>query len=129
MLIAKNWHGPPALPEDIHDAHEELVARIFRLPHLILWIVAVLSNQHHAVNRELIAAKRESFGNCRIDLHRRMPGGAFPAEIVGADLVDVQRYQIHLRTVVRTVPAIPIEKPVNDVLGMGVLEELSRDAG
>ena len=56
-----------------------------------------------------------------------MSGGAFPAEVVGTDLVDVEGEQVHFRVMEFAVPAIAVEEAVDDVLGVGVFEEDGAD--
>ena len=60
---------------------------------------------------------------------RGMARGALAAQVVGADLVDVERDQVHGRIMVRAVPAVAIQKAVDDVLGVRVLEVGGDDGG
>ena len=46
----------PLDAEHLHDLLEELVARIVRLPLLVARVLAVLADQHHAVDGQLAAA-------------------------------------------------------------------------
>ena len=54
---------------------------------------------------------------------------ALAAEVVGAHLIDIERHQVHGRIMVRAVPAVAIEKAVDDVLRVRVLEIGGDDGG
>ncbi len=45
-----------------------------------------------------------------------MAHGALPAQIVVADLIDIQGDQIHRWMMMRTIPPVTVQKPVDDVL-------------
>ena len=58
-----------------------------------------------------------------------MASAAFAAQIIVADLVDIERNQIEWRVMILAVPAVPVEEPVNNVLGVRVLEISGDDGG
>ena len=128
MLVVEDRHGAAARPKDLHDLLEEFVARILRLALLVLRIVAVLADQHHAVHGQFAAAERQRFGDGRIDLHagRRAARSRLRSSL--SDLVDVERHQIHGRMMMRAVPAVAVEKAVDDVLGVRNAEEVVQTA-
>ena len=82
----------------------------------------MLADQHHAVDRQFVAAQRQRFGDGGTELHGRMARRASRLRSFVAHLVDVERHQVHGRTVVRAVPAVAVEKAVDDVLRVRVLE-------
>jgi hypothetical protein len=49
-----------------------------------------------------------------------MASGSLLEEVTLASLIDVQRYDIHFRVMIPTVPAIAVQETVHNVLGMGI---------
>ncbi len=102
----------------------------------------MLANQQHAIDGETVTAQREGFLDRGVDLHGRElagPRAAEVAELAGPRaaevavglLIDVQRDQIHRRTVVAILPAVADQVAVDDVLRVGVaaiLGDHGRDA-
>jgi hypothetical protein len=82
----------------------------------------MLSDEQHAVDRKRASTERQRFRDRRVQLHRREFLQPRLAHIVVANLIDVDRDQIHCRVMVRSVPAIAFEEAVDNVLGVGVLE-------
>jgi hypothetical protein len=122
MFVVEHRHGAPAVFVDLDNLLEELVARIQRLALFVARVLAVFADQDDAVDGELAAAERQRFGNGWIQLHRRIFGEPRLADIVAADLIDEDRHQIHGGTMMRAIPAVALEKAIDDVLGVGVFE-------
>src|ERR1041385_3276368 len=112
MLVVEYRHGLAVVPEYLDDLLEELVPRVFRLPFFIPRIIAVFAYEHHSIDGKLAAAERQCLGDGRTHFQRRMPRGALFAEIVVADLVDIERHQIHGWMMVRAVPAVAVQKTI-----------------
>ena len=123
--------GTPRLlrSEDLDDLFEEVVARILDLSLFVPRIVAVLADEDDAVNGQFVAAEREGLGDGLAELHGRVAREALPAEVGLAHLVHVKRHKIHRGIMVRAVPAVAIEKTVDNVLRMRVLEVDGDDGG
>lgn len=47
---------------------------------------------------------------------------ALAAQVVGADLIDIERHQVHGRIMMGAVPAVTVQKAVDDMLRMRILE-------
>src|SRR5271165_244087 len=120
MLVVEHRHGTPAGAKHLYHLLEKLVARILHLPLGCLWVVAMLAYDHHPIDSEFVAAESQSLGDRRIHLHGGKSRGSVAAEVVGADLVDVHRNQIHRRMMMRTVPSVAFEEPVDNMLAMRV---------
>jgi len=84
-------------------------------------------NQNHAIDGELRAAQRQRFRDRRIQLHRRKLLQPALAHIVFADLIDVDRDEVHWWVMPCPVPAIAFEEPVDDMLRVRVLEVCRAD--
>ena len=95
VLVVEHGHGAVARPEHLDDLLEELVARIARLALFVARVLAVLADQHHAVNGELAAAAGQGLRDGRIDFHGGESGRAVAAQVVAADLVYIEGNQIH----------------------------------
>ena len=129
MLVIEHRDGAPAGAEHRRDLLEEPIARILHLPLGRLRIIAVFAHHHHSIHREFAGAARQRFPDGGVDLHGREARCAIATQIVGAHLVDVQRNQIHLRMMVRAVPAVSLQIPVDDVLRVRVLSVDGCDRG
>ena len=116
MFVAEYRNGAPAIAKHFDNLLEELVARIFGLPFFVLRVMAVLADEHHAINGKFAAAQRQRLGDGRIDFHFRMASGSFAAQVIFAHLVNVQGNRIQRRAVMRAVPAVAVEKTVHNVL-------------
>ena len=68
-LSLKTGTAAAGLAEDIGDLEEHLEARIELLLFVVDGIVAVLANQQHAIDGELVAAQRERVGDGAEDRH------------------------------------------------------------
>jgi hypothetical protein len=49
-----------------------------------------------------------------------MPSRPLLEEITLASLIDIQRYHVHFRVVIPTVPSIAVQETVHNVLGMEI---------
>src|SRR5205823_4622124 len=89
MLVVEDRHTAARTPEDVDDLLKELVTGIEPLAPRIARITAVLTDNHHAVDGELLSATSQRQGDRGIDGQFRMPGGAFLAQITRRLLIDV----------------------------------------
>ena len=88
----------------------------------------MLADDHHAIDGQPTGPQRQRFGDARKD--RNAMTGCRPAgQILFRELVDVQRHQIHLRFPPASLPDIAQEKPIYEMLGMGVQAHLRRNQG
>ena len=71
----------------VAEVHVEFVHRV----------LSVLADEEDAVHRQLSCPASEGLCDRRVDLQLRMPTGALPAEIVVADLLDVERDNVRAR--------------------------------
>ena len=94
--------------EDCGHLLEEFVARVELLPFGIVGIVAVLGDEQHAVDGEVVAAQGQRVGDGGVDVELGEARGALAAQISLVHLIDVERDQIHLGAVVAAVPAIAL---------------------
>ena len=58
VFVVEHRHGAAAVAKHVDDLLKELVSRIERLPLFVLRIVAVLADDHHAVDRQLLRRRR-----------------------------------------------------------------------
>src|SRR5690349_5977297 len=129
MLVAKEGHRAIAGAIDVYNLTEEFVARIFCLAFFVFRVMAVLANQHDAIDGQFVTAKRKRLGNREAEPHGRMARAAFTAQIVLADLVDVERNEIERRMMILAMPAVSIEETVDNMLGVRILEIPGDDGG
>src|SRR4051812_45071350 len=96
MLVAENRHAASARLEYLDHFLEEPVTRVKRLPHLVLRIPAVFTNDDHAVDGQFARAKRERLRDRCMDGHAMTlcrPTG----QVALRKLVDVEGGEIHFR--------------------------------
>jgi hypothetical protein len=129
MLVAEEGNRAIAGTIDIHNLAKELVARILCLAFFVFRVMAMLTNQDDTIDGQFAAAKRERFGNRGAEPHGRMPRAALSAQIVLADLIDIERHEIERRMVILTMPAVSIQKTVDNMLGVRVLKITGDDGG
>src|SRR5262245_49821557 len=115
MFVVEHGDAPATLPEHAHRFLEKFVARIERLALFVFWIPAVFADNEHGINREPRLSQCESLCDSRINLHA-MPRLTVAAEVALRELIDVQRDQIHRRTIMAPLPAVPLEKAVDEML-------------
>ena len=123
MLVVENRSRSTAAFIDVDDLLKEFVTRIKRLPFFIDRVVPVLANQQHAVDGKVVSTKRQCIGNGRRVLDRGVTTQPLAAQIVRSNLLDIQRDDVHRRTVVSTFPAVTFQEPIDDVLRMRILVE------
>ena len=63
MLVVEDGNGPPGRLENRDSFLEPLETRIESLSQIISGIVPVLSDDHDAINGEILATERERFGD------------------------------------------------------------------
>ena len=80
------------------------------LPLVVGAVVAVLSNQDHAVRRQVTTTQRKGISDGGIYGHVREALRPVAAEVVFSHLVHVQRNEVHGWAVVTAVPIIPLRK-------------------
>ena len=85
----------------------------------------MLGDEQDTIEREAATTEGQSLGNRRVNLYPREAPDSLMAQVAGSDLVDVQGDEIHRRLVMAAVPAIAVQKPVNDVLCVRPLPVLS----
>src|SRR6185503_9168011 len=94
MFVVEYRDGASAVFEDTHGAAEKLVARVKGLALFGARIAAMLGNNEHTIHRQLRAAKRESFFDCRINPHA-MAARSFAAQVAVGKLVHVKTGQFN----------------------------------
>ena len=119
MLIIKNGCRSAGTPIDVDDLLEILIARIKRLTSFVSRITSVFTNEQNTINSQVRAAKRQGLGDRRIDLELCMPPGSFAAQVILANLFDIQRHDIHLWSMMASLPTISLQEAVDDMLGVG----------
>ena len=129
MLVVKNWHRPPAAFENVDRLLKELITRIERLPLFIARILAVLADQQHAIDGELVAATGQGRGDRGINLHSRMSCRSFATQIVRGPEIDIERHNIHRGSIMLALPAVPVEEAIDDPLRMGNVPVFRDDRG
>src|SRR5438270_8743569 len=116
MLVIKDGYGASATTEDLHRLLKKAVSRIL---HLSLWslrIVSVLAYNYYSIDGEFPGPARKRFRDSRIDFHVRESAGAFPAQVIRGDLVDIQRNKFHRRMVMCSFPPVSLKKTVHNML-------------
>ncbi len=63
MFVIKDRCDAAVLPEDLDDLSEEFIARILGLAPIVFWIIAVLTDNKHGIDRQLFSATAQSLGN------------------------------------------------------------------
>ena len=74
MLVVEDRHAAAVGLEHFDALLEELVARVLNLPLGVDRIVAMLADDHDAVDGQLIAAAAKRLGDRRIDLEAELFG-------------------------------------------------------
>ena len=82
----------------------------------------MLTNDHDAIHRQPTRPERQRLGDARIN-RNAMTGCRPTGQVLFRKLIDVQRDQIHLWLPPSPLPDIAQQKPINEVLGMGVLAD------
>ncbi len=121
----------PSAPKHVDRLFEEFVAGIKGLPFFVSRVVAMLADDQHAIDGQLVAARAERLGDRGIDRQLLESRGPFAAQVPLGELIDIQRHQVHRRTVVPRFPAKPFEESVQNHFGVRKLAELGdqrRDA-
>src|SRR6187549_1967718 len=115
MLIVEDWDASATGFEDLHDFLEELVTRIKRLSFLIVGIVAVLADDHHAVHSEFACTEREGVRNRGKDGYV-IALRTTTREVAVRELIDVERYEVHAWLLPFSAPSIAESVAVDEVL-------------
>ena len=123
VLVVEDRHTATAFAEHPDDLLKELIPRIEPLPLLVGGVVAVFADQQHPVNVQAASAAAQRLGNRRIDFHLREVSCPFAAEFSIRLLVGVDRHQFDVGDVVSTVPTVPVQVAVEDVLRVRVTAE------
>ena len=123
VLVIEHRHAPAGSFEHPHHFLEELVPGISGLTLLVLRVLTMLTNDHDAIHRQPTGPERQRLSDARIN-GDAMTGRRPTGQVLFRKLIDVQRNQIHLRLPPTALPGIAQEKPINEVLGMGVLADL-----
>lgn len=89
----------------------------------------MLVDQQHAINGEPVAATRQGRGDRGINLHSRMPRCAFAAQVVRGPEINVKRHNINRCPVMLALPAVTVEKAINDPLGRAKRPVFGDDGG
>ena len=123
-------HGHAATRSFKHPDYllKESVPRIERLTQVGFGILTVLADDHHAIDGQPTGPQRQRLGDARKD-GNAMTGRRPAGQILFRELVDVQRHQIHLRFPPPSLPDIAQEKPIDEMLGMGVQANLCCNQG
>ena len=117
VLVVENGDRSAAASEDVDRLLEKLKTRVEGLAFFVSWVPAVLADQQNAVDGKPVSPAREG---CRRSWDRAVsPGWRFTrsaAQVAGGPLIDVERDDIDRRPVMAAVPAIAVEKAVDDPL-------------
>ena len=63
VLVVEHRRGAAVLREHLDDLLEELVPRVLDLAELVLRVLAVLADHQHRIDRQLVAAAAQGFGD------------------------------------------------------------------
>ena len=135
VLVVEHRHRPARVFEHLDAFLEPLVARIARLPLVVLRVVAMLGDDHDAVDGELVGAEGERFADSG-EIAEAVAGDPLPAEvglllfaIPLRELRDVDRRHVEPRLLPAPLPGIAAAEAVEDVLRVGVLEDHRAEDG
>jgi hypothetical protein len=123
VFVVEHRDGASARFKDADDLLEKLVAWVKDLTLFVSRIAPVFSYDQNAIDGQLRSAQRQGFGDRRMNPDA-VPTFALAAEIALGKLIDVKRNQIHLRTMVLSVPAVTFEKAIDEMLRVGVFADL-----
>ena len=68
VLVVEDRHAAATLAKDLHGFVEELVARVERLALFVDGVVAVLANDDHSIDGQLVAAEAQRLANRGVEL-------------------------------------------------------------
>src|SRR5215211_2849809 len=115
MLIVEDWHGTAAQLEYLDDLLEPLVPRIECLSFFVRGIVAMFTNDHDAVDGQLVAAKCERLGNVGKEFEV-VTFGAIPSQVAVGKLIDENRGYLDASLLPHAAPSITQGKSIKKVL-------------
>ena len=128
-MSQKNRNAATAGAKDVDHFAKELVTRVQGLAHLVLRVPTVFGDEEHSVDGQSIAPPSQGIRDRRVHVQAPIACNALAAEVGFGKLIDVERNDVHLRTAPAALPAVPLQKPVDDVLAMRVLTVLAHQGG
>src|SRR5436190_3435927 len=126
MLVIENGHAMSAAFEDLDHLFEEFVARVKYLSLFILRVVAVLADNHHAVDRETACAERDGIRDAGED-GDVVTFGATAGEIAVWKLIDVERHEIGRGRPPFSTPGVSQRQAIDEMHRVHVLRHDSPD--
>ena len=124
MLIVEDRHRAAAVLEHLHTALEPLVARVEFLALLVVRIVPVLGDDHHAIDCQPAGAQCQRRFNVRVQLEPVAFYAIAPKVAVLRKLVEIHRGDIPPRLLPLPAPAVAKREAVEKMLGMRVRAHL-----
>ncbi len=125
MLVVIDRDSPTVAVEDVDALLEELVARVEDLAFGVVGIIAVLADDQHGIDSQLVAAAAQGLRDRRVDAETKA-ASPLAAEVAGRLLVDVRGDDLHVRLMPAPLLRIADKKPVTDMLRMRLVEPDSR---
>ena len=115
MLVGEDGHRTASTLDDVEDLVEEFRARVEVLAEIIDGVVAMFAHQDDRVDGEFGAPGAERFANGGEDT-KAMPGGEIARQIVGGDLVGIERHHPGARRLPNAIRRIAAQQAAhNDI--------------
>jgi hypothetical protein len=119
VLVIEDGHAASARLENLHDLFEELVTWIQRLTFFVLRVLAMLADDHDAVDRQPAGAHRQRFRDAREERHvETLRGSAGQVVLALGKLIDVHRHEIDLGPAPAAVPSVAEREAIEEMLGV-----------
>jgi hypothetical protein len=128
MLVIEDRDAAPFRLEDFDDVLEELVTRIKRLPEFVARVIAMLADDHHAIDGQFVRTERERVGDAGGKLEI-VTFRAAAREIAFGKLIDVKPGEIDPRLLPGTSPRIAECVAIEEVLRVRMLAHNRADEG
>ena len=116
MFVVEDRGGSPSFAIDVNNLAKVLVSRILRLSLFVDRVITVFADQENAVDSQFACAERQRLLDGLGMLHAGITFQTFSAQVVLTNLFDVQRHDVHVRTMVFPFPAVPFQEAIDDVL-------------
>ena len=116
MLVAENGDRAFALGEDLAHLLEKPPPWIEDLPPGVFRIFAVLADDDHAIDGELLAAERDRALD-GVKQAKAVFLRQSPAHVLGANLIDVQRHELEVRPLLAVV-VVALDDFADDEVGV-----------
>ena len=131
VLVIENGDGTSAGFKDLDHLLEEAVTWITFLTLVVAGVVPVFSNDDHAIHIQGIPAAGQCISDCFVD-GNPVSLLAVTGKVVFGELIDIKGNQLDAWKVVFSVPPIPLQESINEMLSMAVAPYLGgqqRDTG